>query len=374
MKNRKKFHQLKVNTVRFETNEAVQIGFGIPKALQETFRFHPGQYLTIKVNVNGTLLRRAYSICSAVKEENISILIKRLAGGKVSNFLNDQIKYNDQFEVLPPSGHFKLTLDKAHKAHYLFIGAGSGITPLMSMIQSMLDEEPESSCSLLYGSRNEQNTIYKNKLDRLQLVYGERFSVRYVLSRPEKQKVSGFSSLFTQPKLSWTGEIGRVDKPRIQSFLDKHQAKEIKGYFICGPGQMIESAVSTLEEIGIDKSLIHREYFSAADTSTTVEVDTSNQVIRATPSKVLITLDGLKKEVSITNNTNIVQALLDNGVEPPYSCLEGTCSTCMAKIIKGEVRMDVSIGLEEDEKEKGYILTCQSHPITDEVELSYDID
>ena len=374
MKNRKKFHPLKVNTVRFETNEAVQIGFGIPKALQETFRFDPGQYLTIKVNVNGTLLRRAYSICSAVKEENISILIKRLEGGRVSNFLNDQVKYNDQFEILPPGGHFKLTLDKAHKAHYLFIGAGSGITPLMSMIQSILDEEPESSCSLLYGSRNEQNIIYKNKLDRLQLVYSDRFSVRYVLSRPEKQKASGLSSLFTKPKHSWTGEIGRVDKSRIQSFLDSHQEKEVKGYYICGPGQMIEAAVSTLEELGIDKSLVHREYFSAADASTKEEVVVSNQPVRETPSKVLITLYGIKKELSINNNTNIVQALLDTGVEPPYSCLEGTCSTCMAKVTKGEVSMDVSIGLEDDEKEKGYILTCQAHPITDEVELSYDID
>lgn len=374
MKNRKKFHQLKVNTVRFETQDAVQIGFGIPKALQETFRFNPGQYLTIKVNVDGVLLRRAYSICSAVKEENISILIKRLEGGKVSNFLNDQVKYNDQFEVLPPGGHFKLTLDKTHTAHYIFIGAGSGITPLMSMIQSILDEEPESSCSLLYGSRNEHNIIYKNKLDRLQLVYQKRFSVRYVLSRPVKEKISGISSFFTKPKLSWTGEIGRVDKPRIQSFLDSHQEKEIKGYYLCGPGQMIAAAVSTLEELGIDQSLVHREYFSAADTSTKEEVTISKLAIREKPSKVLIILDGLKKELSINDNTNIVQALLDTGVEPPYSCLAGTCSTCMAKVIKGEVRMDVSIGLEDDEKEKGYILTCQSHPITDEVELSYDID
>ena len=370
----KQFHTLKVTSLRAETQEAVQIGFKLTGSLKETFAFDPGQYLTLKVGVNGQLLRRAYSICSPVQASEIRVLVKRLPSGRVSTYMNEQLKVGDKLEVMPPGGHFKLTVDKIKQSAYYFFGAGSGITPLTSMIESILEIEPNSTCHLLYGNRDEDNIIFKEKLDRLQLVYRERFSVDYVLSQPKKEKIGGVFGLITSKKSNWKGKIGRVKESLIRSFLASRPQKEIKGYYICGPGQMIEATVAALKNLAVDSTLIHREYFSAPEPSAEELMDTPVKSIRDKPSKVTVILEGVEKELVINDNTNIVQALIDAEIEPPYSCLAGTCSTCMAKLTKGEVRMDVSIGLEEDERAQGYILTCQSHPITDEVVVSYDID
>jgi len=369
----KKFHLLKVATVRYDTKDAIQIGFRIPKELKNEFSFDPGQYLTIKTAVNDELLRRAYSICSSIHDEVISVLVKRLPGGRVSNFLNDRVKVGDQFEVMPPGGHFKLTLEEKERHCYFFFGAGSGITPLYSMIHSVLEEEPESQCYLLYGNRDEDNMIFKEKLDRLRLVYQGRLEIEYLLSRPKKEKLKGIKKWLGSPKIKWSGKVGRVGAEFIEPFLKRHKEKNIKGYFICGPGQMIEATVEALEELGIDKSIIHREYFNSTDIPSKGE-KVRTQIEEGKKRKVKVILDGVAKEMTINDRTDIVSALIANDVEPPYSCLSGTCSTCMAKLTKGEVEMDVSIGLEDDEKAKGFILTCQSHPITDEVELTYDID
>lgn len=371
----KQFHTVTVATVRQETAAAVQIGFRIPESLKAVFRFDPGQYLTLKVEVDGMAVRRAYSICSPIQEAIVSVLVKRLPGGRVSNYLNDMIKVGDKLEVLPPGGHFKLSIEESQHASYFFIGAGSGITPLTAMIHSVLEAEPMSTCSLLYGNRDEDNIIFKPKLDRLSLVFQGRFSVSYVLSRPKRERGNGFNRLFTVPRQRWKGKTGRINVGHIQSFLANYEGIKPQGYYICGPGPMIETAVNALEEFGIDNSIIHREYFTSSDLGIKDgDISSVPKISNRKPRKVTVRLDGLIKEVIIEDDTNIVQALINEGVEPPYSCLSGTCSTCMAKVTKGEVEMDVSIGLEADEKEKGYILTCQSHPITDEVVLSYDID
>lgn len=370
----KQFHLLKVATVRYDTEEAVQIGFKIPLHLKEKFVFDPGQYLTIKATVNDEILRRAYSISSPIQEEVISVVVKRLTGGKVSNFLNDQIKVGDQFEVMPPGGHFKLSVDKKHQNNYFFFGAGSGITPLMSMIHSILEKEPLSKCYLLYGNRNETSTIFNNKLKRLSLVYQNRLVVEHILSRPLKEKPKGILGNFFPAVAKWKGQVGRINSQMIGSFLKQHaEDKTIQGYYICGPGPMIETTVNALKTLDIDQSIIHREYFSAPDVDP-IKESKAIKVEKAFPSKVTVNLNGHTHEITIKDDTNIVQALINQNIEPPYSCLSGTCSTCMAKITKGAVDMDVSIGLEDDERAKGYILTCQSHPTTEEVELTFDIE
>jgi len=209
------FYPLKVATVRYDTDAAVQIGFRIPEKEKKAFQFDPGQYLTISLSVDGKKVRHAYSICSATHEPVISILVKRVDNGLVSNFLNDGVKAGDSFDVLPPNGHFKLVIDEQKEHHYYFFGAGSGITPLVSMISSVLEKEPTSHCHLLYGNRDEDNIIFQKKLERLELVYKDRFSMRQILSRPKKIK-GGF---FQSEKTTWNGRVGRVDKNSINQVL-----------------------------------------------------------------------------------------------------------------------------------------------------------
>ena len=244
------FYNLKIATVRFDTDAAVQIGFRIPDKIKEAFTFDPGQYLTISLTVDGEKVRRAYSICSATHEPIITILLKRVDNGLVSNYLNDNVKVGQKMDVLPPNGHFKLVIDEKKQHHYYFFGAGSGITPLISMIASVLEKEPLSHCHLLYGSRDEDNILFNKKLERLVLVYKKRFSMQLILSRPKAQ-----SSTKT------TTQIGRINIESISSFLKEVNMAQPDGYFICGPGPMIESTYQSLLALDIDKDLVHKEYF-----------------------------------------------------------------------------------------------------------------
>ena len=363
------FHNLKVVTVRPITAAAVQIGFKIPANKKEIFQFEPGQYLTISLTINDKKVRRAYSICSAAHEPTINILVKRVDQGLVSNFLNEEIKVGNTIDVLPPIGHFKLPLNEEGKRQYFFFGAGSGITPLMSMIGSVLESEPQTICHLLYGNRDEDNILFQRKLDRLQLVYKDRFKLNYLLSQPKKIPAKGMFSFLQSPTVAWIGGIGRVDEKSIATFIKNNtiQNTPVAGYFICGPNPMIEATYENLMNLQIDKELIHREYFTAPISSEEINTADREQI----NASVKVKLDGQEIDLQITDSTNIVQALLDKNIEPPYSCLSGTCSTCMAKLVEGEVVMDVSIGLEEDEKKEGNILTCQARPITEKVIIEY---
>jgi len=203
-------------------------------------------------------------------------------------------------------------------------------------------------------------------------VFQNRFFIEYLLSRPKKEK--GIKGWLGFSSSQWPGKVGRIGKDFIQAFLNQYKAENVQGYFICGPGKMIEATVEALEEIGVDKSIVHREYFNSTNLNLKEVDQAPTEVIEGKERKVKAMLDGTLKEIMISDRTDIVTALVANDIEPPYSCLSGTCSTCMAKLTKGKVEMEVSIGLEDDEKENGFILTCQSHPITDEVELTYDID
>jgi len=354
------FHSLKVATVRPSTDAAIQIGFKIPAKKTEIFKFNPGQYLTLSLTIEDKRERRAYSICSATHDKYICVLVKRVSGGLVSNYLNDHIKVGDQIDVLPANGHFQLSLDETIGHHYYFFGGGSGITPLMSMISSILEHEPLSRCYLLYGNRDEDNVIFYDRFKRLKLVYKSRLFLQFMLSQPRGD--SNFKDYIP----------GRIDQNSIARFINAHglTKNEVDGYFICGPGPMIEATHTALLELDVDKKEIHQEYFSAPLSD---EVDIVADIERSKiKSTVKVKLEGEEITLIMDGHTNIVQALLDNDYEPPYSCLSGTCSTCMAKLEKGNIEMNVSIGLEDDEKENGYILSCQAHPTTDSVMINYD--
>ena len=235
----KSFHSLTVKKITRETPEAVTITFEVPQNLKDDFQYIQGQYLTLKMQMNGSEVRRAYSMCSSPLEEDISVTVKKVAGGKMSPFLNDRLEEGAELEVMTPDGRFYTSLNADNKKTYYLFGAGSGITPLMSILKTIMEQEPLSKVYLFYGNRNEDAIIYKEALDQLAQRYEGQFKVVYTLSQPKREKSKGLSGLLSKGKILWGGKVGRINKQGVQEFLDKHpNTFQSAEYFICGPGTM----------------------------------------------------------------------------------------------------------------------------------------
>lgn len=363
------FFSLPISSIQPETDQAITVSFKPEAADADQFNFFAGQYLTLKFIINGKEERRAYSMCSAPHDNEVSVTIKRVKGGIVSNHIADNLRAGDVVDVMPPQGRFLVKPDPAARRDYYLFGAGSGITPLMSILRTLLEHEPKSAVHLLYGNRDEENIIFAKQLEALQSKYEGQLVVHHTLSRPKKYKVGGLKGLFSGGKPKWDGPIGRIEIKTVQDFLSANPgAVEEKHYYICGPGQMIDNVEQALLGLGIKKDVINSERFVSANENKKTTEATSP----VAGGKAFVKLSGKEIEVDLKPGQTILDGLLEAGAAPPYSCLAGACSTCMAKVVKGGVKMDVCFAIDDDEIAEGYILACQSHPTTPEVHVEFE--
>ena len=364
----KSFHQLLVREKRQETADSVSLIFEVPAELKDTFNYTQGQYLTLKFNIRGQEARRAYSMCSSPVEEHLAVTVKRVKKGLVSNFIHDDVEVGQHIEVMPPDGRFFSKLDPDNKKTYYLFGAGSGITPLYSILKTILEKEPMSVVHLLYGNRNEDSIIFEQQLEELQQKYTGQITVKHILSQPKKQKAKGLSGFLGKGTINWKGAVGRINHKEVKTFLEANPIRNQEGiYFICGPGDMIDNVEAALTKLDIDKKAIYIEHFNTPNS------DAGAKVAGTDGAKMKVQLGGEIIELAVPAGKTILDVLIDAKYDPPYSCTSGACSTCMAKVTKGSVKMDACYALDDDEVAEGYILTCQAHPTSDEVELNYDV-
>ncbi len=360
------FHPLRVSKIVEETNDARSIFFEVPDSLASLYQYKAGQYLTVKFQIGDNEQRRAYSICTSPLEAELAINVKRVHKGVVSNHIHDNVKEGDLVDVMQPDGRFTIDLDPSFSRDFYFFAAGSGITPIISIIKTTLEQEPKSSCFLCYGNRSEGSIIFDKELSELEERYNGQFFLRHTLSRPDREKSSGLKGLFSKGKESWTGWKGRIDN-KVDQYLDEHPGSQKEAhYFICGPGAMIDTISDQLERKEIADKNIHVERFVSLSAPSIASSNMEGS------SLVKVHLSGKEFEVSVSPDKTILDVLIDEKYDPPYSCTSGACSTCIAKLIQGKVEMDACYALDDDEVRDGYILVCQSHPQTDTVELTFD--
>ena len=355
-------HSLTIASVQPETDKAVRLGFSVPDELRNEFRYHQGQYLTLESEIDGEAVRRSYSICSGINDPEMQIAIKRVEGGVFSNYANEDLRAGDAVKVMAPQGTFYTELSPERAADYLFISSGSGITPVVSNIKSILEEEPNSKVTLLFGNQRSSSIMFRETFSFLKNKYMSRFHWVNILSREDQ----GADVL-----------NGRLNN-RKGAELNKQliSLRSYDEYFICGPESMISEVSRGLRALNVDEEHIHYELFAASAEDARAVVEKHHARAKAyggKVSKVKVMMDGRAVEIEMTaDGENILDAGINNGMDLPYSCKGGVCSTCKAKLIEGEVDMDITHGLEDGEIEQGFILTCQAHPISDSVVVDFD--
>lgn len=355
------FHPLRVRAVQPDTQEAVVVSFDVPEDLRPVFGFTQGQYLTLRKEIDGQDLRRSYSICAGVDDGELRVGVRKVKGGVFSNWINEQLKPGDTIHVMAPQGRFFVPIEADSHRHHLGIAGGSGITPILSIMKTVLAREPGSRFTLIYGNRSLKSTMFKEELEDLK----DRYMARLVLHHV-------FSDQHTESEIN----AGVMDRAKIGEFLSALvPAASIAHAYICGPFQMNDEAEAALLAAGMPEDRIHIERFGVAQQAAgqVGAVLHQAQPGDAAKARVVIVRDGLQREILFTRDQpSILDAASAAGLEVPYSCTSGVCGTCRAKVVEGSVRMERNFALDKKEVAAGFVLTCQAHPTTDRVVLSFD--
>lgn len=358
-----RFHTLKIEKINRETDDAVSISLEIPEEVKNAYTYKPGQHLTFKKIINGEDVRRSYSICTGTHENKVKVAVKQIPNGVFSTFMNTDLKVGDEIEVMTPTGNFTTDIDENTEKNFIFFAGGSGVTPVMSLMKTILHTAKKSTVTLFYGNRGVSHIIFRDEIDDLKNMYMGRLNIMHV---------------FSDEKIGNELQEGLLNKEKVNELYDVILKNEdIDEVFVCGPTPMIFAVKELFEEKGLDSKNIHYELFtnpgqddekgtkaeeSAAKTPSENVKAVVTAIIDDEPITVELTTDGM----------SILDAINEAGGDAPYSCKGGVCSTCKGKVLEGEVVMDKNYALEEDELEAGYVLTCQAHPVTEKVVVSYD--
>lgn len=350
-----RFHTLRIAEVRRETPDAISLRFDVPAELRADYAFVQGQHLTLRTRLEGDEVRRTYSICAGVDDAELRVAIKQVPGGLFSTWANRSLRSGDRIDVLTPDGRFHTPLDPGHVKHYVAFAAGSGITPVLSLIKTTLRREPRSRFTLLYCNRRQSNVLFQEELEDVKDRYLTRFTLYNLFSR-EHQDVELFN--------------GRLDGAKVKAFADTLLPVDtIDEAFVCGPGAMLDEVAAALLELGLPPQRVHLERFGVPGSAPAHHVEPQD----APHARVTIIADGVRRDVEFhQTDASILDAALRSGLDLPYSCKGGMCCTCRGKLIEGQARMDKNYSLEPHDVAAGYILTCQAHPLTERVVVSYD--
>jgi ring-1,2-phenylacetyl-CoA epoxidase subunit PaaE len=352
-----RFHRLAVNDLRREASDAVSMTFAIPRDLQGDYSFTPGQYLTLRTTMDGEEIRRSYSICSGPDDGELRIAVKKVDGGAFSGWAADELKAGDELDVMTPTGRFGITHAPDQARVYVGFAAGSGITPILSIVKGVLAREPDSRFFLFYGNRSTESMLFREAFEELKDRFMQRLSVFHVISG-EEQDI---------PILQ-----GRLDGDKVRVLLRSLvPAASVDHVFICGPTGMSETIEATSREIGIADERIHVERFVSEFGG---KPRPKTVVAAGAPPKAIASLviDGKRREVPVADGESILDAALRAGMDLPFACKGGMCSTCRAKLVEGDAKMDLNYSLEPWELKAGFILTCQAKPCSEKVVVDYD--
>jgi len=350
-----RFHRLRIREIRRETPECVSLAFDVPADLAEEYRFVQGQHLNVRAMLGDEEIRRSYSICSGVDDGELRVAIKRVPGGRFSAWANERLQAGDTIDVMTPEGRFFTPLDAGQSRHYVAFVAGSGITPVLSLARTTLAREPKSRFTLVYGNRRLASTLFHEALWELKDRYLARFEIYNVFSR-EEQELDLFN--------------GRIDGAKARAFIDALiPVDDIDEVFVCGPASMIDDVEGALVAAGVPRHHVHVERFGVPGVALAAPVDDAE----AAEARVTLVVDGVRREIDFHRGQHsILEAGRAAGIDLPFSCKGGMCSTCRARLLEGEVRMAKNYALEPHEVAAGFVLTCQSYPLTERVVISFD--
>ena len=355
------FHPLRVAAIEADAADALIVSFDVPEALREVFGFTQGQYLTLRADIDGEDLRRSYSICAGVDDRLLRVGVRKVAGGVFSSWIHERLRPGDMLQVMAPQGRFFVPIEPAERRHHVGIAGGSGITPILSIMKTVLAREPRSRFTLIYGNRTLRSTMFKEELEDLKNRYMTRLTLHHV-----------FSDDPTDAPLN----MGLMDRNKIAEFLaGVLPAQSIDQVYVCGPFQMNDEAEAALLAAGVAEDRIHIERFGVATPSgqPVGAVLHEAQPGDAEQARITIIRDGMRREIEFRKDQpSILDAASAAGLEVPFSCTSGVCGTCRAKLIEGEVRMERNFALDKAEVAGGFVLTCQAHPLTERVVLSFD--